>query len=148
MRVPLKVDYGLRVLADLAQHYGRGPVQTAEIAARQNIPESYLEHLMATLNRSGFVRSRRGPQGGHMLALPPGEITLDRVMQSLEGSIAPLDCLEVPSECVLSSACAQRELWRTVEGAVYSVLRTITVADLVNRQRQMSPQPLEPQAAV
>ena len=138
MRVPMKVDYGVRALMDLAQRYGEGPVQTAEIAARQSIPEPYLDQLMTTLGKFGFVRSRRGPQGGHVLARHPSEITLEMVMSTLEGTMAPLDCLGDPAECVLSGACAQRDVWHSVEEAVHSVLSSTTIADLANRQRQLA----------
>lgn len=138
MRVSMKVDYGVRALVDLAQRYGQGAVQTAEIAARQSVPEPYLDQLLTLLSKFGYIRSRRGPQGGHVLARPPSEITLEQVMQSLEGSSAPLDCFTEPSECMLSSACAQREMWRSVEEAVQSVLGSTSIADLANRQRQLT----------
>ena len=63
MKIPMKVDYGVRALVELALHYGEGPVQTAEIAYKQGIPEAYLDQLMTTLHKFGFVSSRRGPQG-------------------------------------------------------------------------------------
>jgi Rrf2 family protein len=134
----MKVDYGVRALVDLAQHYQEGLVPTAAVAARQAIPEPYLDQLFSILNKAGFVRSRRGPQGGHMLARPPHEITLDMVIRALEGTLAPLDCLDEPGECVLSSACAQRQVWRTVEEVVQSVLSTTSIADLAARQRQLT----------
>lgn len=133
----MKVDYGVRALVDLAVRYGEGPVQTSEIASRQSIPEPYLDQLLTGLHKFGFIRSRRGPQGGHVLARPPSEISLDAIMDSLEGTAAPLDCLDEPSECILSGACAQRDIWRSVDEAVQSVLESITVADLVNRQKSM-----------
>ena len=138
MRIPMKVDYGVRALVDLAQFQGDHPVQTAEIAGRQAIPEPYLDQLLTTLSKFGFIRSRRGPQGGHLLAKPPEDITLEMVMNTLEGTAAPLDCLHEPGECTLSSACAQREVWRSVEEAFQSVLSSTTVGDLVNRQRQLT----------
>ncbi|MBI4337114.1 MAG: Rrf2 family transcriptional regulator [Chloroflexi bacterium] len=138
MRVPMKVDYGVRALVDLAHHYGQGPVQTAEIASRQSVPEPYLDQLLTTLSKFGFVRSRRGPQGGHMLARPPSEVTLEMIVSTLEGSSAPLDCIEEPAECILSRACAQRDVWRSVEEAVQAVLSSTTLADLANRQRQLA----------
>ena len=61
MRVSMKVDYGVRALIDLAQNHGNGPVQTAEIASRQSVPEPYLDQLLTSLKKVGFVRSRRGP---------------------------------------------------------------------------------------
>ena len=136
MRVPMKVDYGVRALVELAQRYGDGSVQTVEIADRQSIPEPYLEHLLTTLGKFGFIRSRRGPQGGHVLAKSPDEISLGMVMDGLEGSAATLDCITEPTECILSSNCAQRDVWRSVEDAVHSVLSTTTIADLANRQKR------------
>ena len=136
MRVPMKVDYGVRALVDLAQRYGDGSVQTVEIADRQSIPEPYLEHLLTTLGKFGFIRSRRGPQGGHVLAKSPDEISLGMVMAGLDGSGATLDCITEPEECTLSGNCAQREVWRSVEDAIDSVLGSTTIADLANRQRR------------
>ena len=138
MRVPMKVDYGVRALVDLAQYEGDGPVRAAQIAARQAIPEPYLDQLMAILSKSGFVRSRRGPQGGHMLAKLPDDITLNMVMDTLEGTAAALDCLDEPSECTLSDTCAQRGVWHSVEEAVQSVLSATTISDLVHRQQQLA----------
>ena len=68
MRISTKGDYGIRALIELAHHHGRpGPLQSSEIAARQGIPEAYLEQLLTILRRAGFIRSVRGPQGGHAL---------------------------------------------------------------------------------
>ncbi len=137
MRVPMKVDYGVRALVELAQRHGDGSVQTVEIADRQNIPEPYLEHLLTTLGKFGFIRSRRGPQGGHVLARPPDEISIGMVMDGLEGGAAPLGCITEPDECSLSPGCAQRDVWRSVEDAVHSVLSSTTIADLANRQQRI-----------
>lgn len=140
MRIPMKVDYGVRALVELAQSQRDHPIQAAEIASRQSIPEPYLDQLLTTLSKFGFVRSRRGPQGGHMLARPPEEITLDMIMHTLEGTTALLDCIHEPQECSLSNACAQREVWRSVEEAFQKVLSSTTVGDLAKRQRQLAGQ--------
>ncbi len=138
MRVPMRIDYGVRALVDLAQHDGDGPVSTAEIAGRQAIPEPFLDQVLATLQKLGFVRSRRGPQGGHVLAVVPSEINLGMVIEKLEGMGNSLVCLEVPDGCTLSSACAQREVWQTVETTVHNVLSATTIADLAVRQQGMA----------
>jgi Rrf2 family protein len=140
MRIPMKVDYGVRALVELALHYGEGPIQTSEIARRQGIPEPYLDQLLTILHKFGFIRSRRGPQGGHTLAKDPREISLGMVMATLEGSSAPMDCIAEPSECNLAASCAQREVWRTVEEAVQSVLSSTTIADLAYRQSHLASQ--------
>jgi len=137
MKVPMKVDYGVRALVDLAQRYGDGSVQTVEIAERQNIPEPYLDQLLTTMSKFGFIRSRRGPQGGHVLARAPSEISLEMVVAGLEGAGAPLDCMSEPAECTLSNICAQRDVWKSVEEAIQSVLSSTTIADLANRQKRL-----------
>src|SRR5437763_15670137 len=99
MRISTKGDYGVRALIELSHHYGEGPLQSAEIAARQRIPEPYLDHLLTSLRRAGFIRSTRGPQGGHELVREPHEVHLDAVMEALEGSLSPSSCLDPSSSC-------------------------------------------------
>ena len=136
MRIPMKVDYGVRALVDLAMGAEAGcPIRTTDIASRQSIPEPYLDQVLTTLNKFGFIRSRRGPQGGHTLARAASEIILDDVVSTLEGRTAPLDCIDDASECKLAAGCAQRNIWQDVEKAVHHVLATTTVGDLAERQR-------------
>jgi Rrf2 family protein len=134
----MKVDYGVRALVELAAHYGSGPVQTSEIASRQSIPEAYLDQLMTTMHKFGFVRSRRGPLGGHTLAKDPTEINLGMVVATLEGNTSALECLSEPNECSLSHTCAQREVWRSVDEAIQGLLSATSVADLAHRQNHMA----------
>ena len=140
MKIPMKVDYGVRALVELALHHGEGHIQTSVIAYKQEIPEAYLDQLMTSLNKFGFVASRRGPQGGHALAMDPKDIDLNMVMQSLDSSNSPLDCLINPHDCALSHSCAQQEVWKTVESAIRDVLTNITVADLAERQSSLAGQ--------
>ena len=136
----MKVDYGVRALVDLAQRADGGLVRTADIAKRQYIPEPYLDQVLSTLNKFGFIYSRRGPNGGHVLAKPPEAISLGDVMATLEGRSAPLECIETPSECTLSAACAQRETWRGVEEAIQQVLDITSIAHLASRQMALAEQ--------
>jgi Rrf2 family protein len=136
----MKVDYGVRAMVELALHYGKGQVQTADIASKQGIPEAYLDQLMTSLHKFGLVISRRGPQGGHRLAMDPSEINLHMVMSTLDGSISPLDCLIHPDDCVFSETCAQQEVWKSVEDAVRDVLRNINLSDLAQRHRRLADQ--------
>ena len=138
MKIPMKVDYGVRALVELALHYGDGPVQSAAIARQQGIPEAYLDQLMTSLNKFGFVQSRRGPQGGHFLAIDPKDIDLNMVMERLDSSNSPLDCLINPHDCVFSHTCAQQEVWKTVEESIRNVLMNITVAQLAERQSSLA----------
>ena len=140
MRIPMKVDYGVRALIELAMNYGEGQVQTAEIASKQGIPEAYLEQLMTTLNKFGLVSSRRGPQGGHVLGMDPSAITLSMVMSTLEGNTSLLDCLTSATDCIFSESCAQQEVWKSVDDSIQSLLSNTTLAHLTQRQSYLSGQ--------
>ena len=136
MRVSTKGDYGVRALIELALHYGEGPLQSAEIAARQRIPEPYLDHLLTTLRRAGFIRSIRGPQGGHELVRDPQGLHLDEVMEALEGSLAPIGCLDENSDCSRSGGCAQRCVWEEVYRATREILQRTSIAELAAKERR------------
>lgn len=135
MRVSTKGDYGVRALIELAHHYGEGPTQSSEIAARQQIPEPYLDQLLTSLRRAGFIRSIRGPQGGHQLAREPGMIRLSDVIAALEGSIAPIACLEGDASCPKTNGCTQREVWEEVQKATLAILDATSIGSLAERER-------------
>lgn len=137
MWVSSKGEYGLRALFDLAQHYGQGPVQTKEISTRQAIPESYLSQLLIILRKACLINSRRGPQGGHSLARPPSEISLAEAIDALEGTTAPMGCVEreIEGECQLTDQCVLQGVWQEVKQAVDGVLTRTTLEDL--RQRDI-----------
>ncbi len=137
MKVSTKGDYGVRALIELAHRYGEGkPVPSPEIAARQEIPEPYLDQLLTFLRRAGFVRSARGPQGGHALIRDPREVRLSEVMLALEGSLAPLACVDDPDACTKQGGCVQREVWERVRDATMEILEGVTIADLAEKDRQ------------
>ncbi len=135
MRVSTKGDYGIRALVELAHRYGEGPVQSAEIARRQCIPEPYLDQLLTTLRRAGLIRSLRGPQGGHALLRPAEEIRLSEVIEALEGSISPIACLD-DSSCTKPGVCAQRDVWEEVRRATHEILHNVTIAELAEKERE------------
>ena len=133
MQIPMKVDYGVRALVDLAQYANEGPVRANEIARRTAIPEPYLAQVLHALGRHGMIRSQRGPQGGHILDMDASEINLSMVMECLDNSVTLVGCLSDASTCVHSPACAQQEVWRTVEEAVRQILDSTSIGDLVKR---------------
>jgi Rrf2 family protein len=135
MKVSMKGDYGVRALVELAHRYGEGPVQSAAIASRQSIPEPYLDQLLTTLRRAGFIRSVRGPQGGHALIRDPQDLKLSEVIIALEGSLAPIACLDDPEGCRTTPSCSLRPVWQEVEAATVRVLESITIADVAERER-------------
>ncbi|MBF8266474.1 MAG: Rrf2 family transcriptional regulator [Dehalococcoidia bacterium] len=135
MKLSVKVDYGVRVLVDLAQRYGQGSVHSSDIAARQGIPEPYLDQLLMALRKAGFINSKRGPQGGHILAKAPLEINLGEVITALEGSTAP-ECVQEPAGCERATICVQRDVWRAIEEATTKLLQATTIGELVQQQER------------
>ncbi len=133
MHIPIKVDYSVRALVDLATHEGEGTVRAADIAQRQHIPEAFLDRLMGSLSKVGFVRSYRGPQGGHTLGRDASEINLGMVMESVGAMETMVGCLEDPGSCSHVAGCSQREIWREVDEAVQRILESTSIADLVSR---------------
>ena len=131
----MKGDYGVRALVELAHHFGEGPVQSAVIANRQSIPEAYLDQLLTSLRRAGFIRSVRGPQGGHALVRDPHGLRLSEAVGALEGSLAPIGCLDTPDGCPKTSSCCLRSVWQEIEDATLRILEGITIADLAERER-------------
>ena len=93
---------------------------------------------MVTLQKVGFIQSRRGPQGGHSLAMAPESLDLGMVMNTLDGNLSPLDCFIDPNDCMFSDSCAQQEIWKSVEDSIQNVLSNTTLAHLVQRQKALS----------
>ncbi|MBN2098377.1 MAG: RrF2 family transcriptional regulator [Dehalococcoidia bacterium] len=135
MRLSTKGRYGVRALVDIALHSNGGPVLLKDIARRQEISPQYLEHLVAPLIRAGMLRSIRGAKGGIALAKPPEEIRLSRVIEVLEGSVAPVECVDNAGLCARSEGCVTRDVWSDIKAAIMEVLESLTLRDLVDRQR-------------
>jgi Rrf2 family protein len=136
MKISTKGEYGIRAMIELAHRYGERYVQSAQIAEERQIPENYLYQLLITLRKAGLIRSRRGPQGGHKLARPAGQISLSEVVVALEGPLDPVLCVqaEVAAECVFEGFCAVREVWQQVSDSTRGILESTTIADLARRE--------------
>ena len=136
MKLSTKGRYGTRVLLDLALHSGEGPVQLKDVAARERISLPYLEQIIGTLIAAGLVRSMRGARGGVWLARSPDEIKLSEVIGVLEGSIAPVDCVDDPTVCSRSEFCVTRGVWSEMKVAMDGILESTTLQDLVERHNK------------
>jgi len=121
---------------DLALHQDEGLVPLKDIARRQEVSLPYLEHLITPLVAAGLVKSTRGARGGVSLVKPPSEIKLSEAVQLLEGSIAPVDCVNDPKLCHRSAYCVTLDIWSEMKNAMSQVLDSTTIQDLVERQRQ------------
>ena len=139
MMFSTKAEYGIRVMVELARHDGDAPTPLAEIAEHGGLPLAYLEHLVARLRKAGLVSSRRGSRGGYMLARPAAEITMAEVVEALEGSIAPIECIsEAADGSIVCSreaqpghACPTKLLWTRVRFSIVATLRETTLAELL-----------------
>lgn len=136
MKFSTKCEYGIRAVLDLALHYGQGYVQGADIASRQRIPEPYLVQILTTLRKGGYIRSVRGPRGGHALMRKPAAITLGEVVYLLEGPITPTGCLDnsYPGTYDLED-CLVRDTWIEIKEAVDRILYSTTLEDLCDKKR-------------
>jgi Rrf2 family cysteine metabolism transcriptional repressor len=142
MMFSTKAEYGVRVMVELARRAGEDPIPLAEIAAHDGLPLAYLEHLVARLRKAGLVDSRRGSRGGYMLARPASEISMADVVQALEGSIAPIECISEASDGSIvcsresgragsQSVCPTKLLWTRVRFSIVRTLKETTLADLL-----------------
>jgi len=136
MKLSTRGRYGLRAVLDLALHQGEGLVLLKDIARRQEVSLPYLEHLIAPLIAAGLVKSTRGSRGGLLLLRSPSEIRLSEIIQVLEGSIAPVECVNDPKVCHRSGLCVTRDIWIEMKMAMSQILDSTTLQDLVERQRQ------------
>lgn len=139
MMFSTKAEYGVRVMVELARRAGGDPIPLAEIAAHDGLPLAYLEHLVARLRKAGLVDSRRGSRGGYMLSRPAGEISMADVVEALEGSIAPIECISEAADgsivCSRESSpdhvCPTKLLWTRVRFSIVRTLKETTLADLL-----------------
>ena len=136
MKLSTRSRYGFRAALELAVEYGKGPIQIKIIAQREDISNKYLEQIIAILKSSGLVISFRGPKGGYMLAKPPKEIKLSQIFTVLEGSLSPVVCLEHPEFCPRCGSCVTRQLWSEIQEALFNVLDSRTLQDLVDRMER------------
>jgi len=136
MKLSTRGRYGTRALLDLALHQAEGPVLLKDIAEREQISLWYLEHLIGPLIAAGIVRSSRGAKGGVWLAQSPEQIKLSTVIQLLEGSVAPVECVNDPGICSRSELCVTRDLWTKIKRAINGVLESTTLQDLVEERKR------------
>ena len=137
MRLSTRSRYGARMMQDLAEHYDKGPIPLGEIAKRQDISVKYLEQLIIPLKQGNFIRSVRGPKGGHMLTRPPEEISIGQIVTALEGGTELTGCIGNPSECGRSSSCLTRCIWKDVSKAIYDQLHSITLSKILEMEKSI-----------
>ena len=141
MKISTRGRYALRLMIDIGMNDKDNPVRIKDIAQRQEISEKYLEQIVSVLNKAGYVRSSRGPQGGYRLARAPKDYTVGDILTLIEGSLAPVACLDTPvNECPREAVCPTLILWKKIADAVHGVVDSITLEDLLKWQNQLLPE--------
>jgi Rrf2 family cysteine metabolism transcriptional repressor len=136
MKLSTRGRYGTRILLEIALNPAREPILLKDIAQRQQISLTYLEHLIKPLVAAGLVRSSRGPRGGISLAKPADEIRLSEVLQLLEGSMAPVDCVNDPAACSRAALCVTRDVWGELKEVIDGYLESVTLQNLLERHKE------------
>jgi Rrf2 family transcriptional regulator, cysteine metabolism repressor len=136
LQVSTKGEYGVRIMVDLARHYGERPRSLTDIAQAELLPLAYLEQLAKLLREADppLLTSTRGAHGGYRLSRPPTEITMGEVLRVLEGPIAPMICAkegEMTEICGFLGSCRIQYMWAKVRDAVARTIDTMTLAELV-----------------
>lgn len=148
MKISSRGEYGVRAMVTLAHNYGGRPMSIAAMAKASAVPEPYLEQLIGSLRRAGLVESKRGAQGGYVLARPPSAIRVGEVYRVMEGPVAPMECVsEDPADqtCPLIDACETRPVWLKVRDSIVEALDSTTLADLLRPSRNRHAAEAEPE---
>jgi Rrf2 family cysteine metabolism transcriptional repressor len=138
MSVSSKCYYAIRAIYALAENNSPLPMKISDIAEREKIPIRFLEVILSQLKGGGFVQSKRGAEGGYMLARTPESMTIGEIMRYVDGPIAPIDCVSQmrPTECSFLGDCHFFGFWGRVRQAISDVVDCTTFADLVKENRE------------
>jgi Rrf2 family cysteine metabolism transcriptional repressor len=138
MRLSTKGEYASRAMLELSLHWPQRSMHIRDISSAQDIPERFLEQILLLLKRAGYLRSRKGPKGGYLLAKPPSQITVAEVIRVMDGPLAPIDCVSVTAHevCPLEGSCGLRWLWKDVRDSVARILERTTFAQVARRARR------------
>ena len=138
MRISTKGRYAIKLMLDLATNDNGEPIRLKDVARRQEISEKYLEQIISSLKKAGYVKSLRGAQGGYMLAREPKTYTVGTILRLTEGSMKPVACLEdEPNQCSRAGECVTLRLWKMLDEAMEGVLNKVTLQDLKDWYEQM-----------
>ncbi len=133
MKYSTRGRYGLRAMVDLAIRYGKEPALLKDIAGRQDISMKYLDHIITPLRGAGLISRIKG---GYILTRHPSLITCLDVVKVLEGSLAPVECVDNPDICDRVDTCVTIDIWRKIKDAQEEILRSLTLEFLAKQQKE------------
>ena len=132
MKISTKGRYALRLMLDLAMNGSDGYISLKAVAKRQEISDKYLEQIIHRLNREGLVESARGAQGGYRLARKAEDYSVGEILRTVEGSLAPVSCLDCKTPCDKFDSCLTIGLYKKIQDAIDGVVdHTSLAANLV-----------------
>jgi len=111
MKLSTRCRYGTRAMLEMARYYKKGPVKRRDIALSQGISSDYLENILIALKSGNLIRTVRGAKGGFMLETAPEKISMYQILTALEGSLAPIQCVEEGEGCCGTGHCIARKFW-------------------------------------
>ena len=134
MKISTRGRYAFRMMIDLAQHYNEGFIALKDISARQNISKKYLEQIIPFFNRSNLLLANKGHMGGYQLAKHPSQITVREILESAEGGLAPVSCMDhVPNRCENACHCIALPVYQGLYKVILDYLNGITLADVISQ---------------
>lgn len=138
MKISTKGIYALEIVTDLALHTGDGKRESlVNIAQRRKLSEKYLERIVKSLKEAGIVESTRGAYGGYGLKCAPGEISVKDVLCAVEGSLAPVECLDFSSECKADChVCPTRGTWQKIWDCILDVSENVYISDILEEMKK------------
>ncbi len=137
MKLSTKARYGMRAMVDLALHYEKGPILLKDIAKRQEVSMKYLDHIISTLRANGLIESAKTRHSGYVVSRAPCQIKTYEIIKAVEGSLAPVDCVDNPKICHRADFCATLNLWKKLKKSMRDVLEGVTLEDLAKEQKKI-----------
>ncbi len=138
MKLSTRARYAVRAMIELSARHGDGPVLLKDIAHYQEVSDKYLEQLLAPLRAKGFIHTVRGNRGGYVLAKSPDEINLYDIIEVVEGSMAPVSCVDNPEVCSRINMCVTRGIWANLKDKMVDELKSVSLASLVEEQIKLN----------
>ena len=141
MKLSTKGRYGTRAMIDIALYKESGSTLLKDIASRQGISLKYLDHILSSLRKAGLIKNVRGKGGGYSLTRPAAQITLCEIIEAVEGTLAPVECVDNPDYCKKTCTCSAHDVWVKVRESIEDVLRNTSLQSLTENHEKKAGTP-------
>jgi Rrf2 family protein len=139
MKLSTKSRYGLRAAMEIAKSYGAAPAKRKNIAAAQDISDSYLENILIVLKNSRIIETSRGVNGGYVLCRAPKDISVLEIITALEGPLDLVECVRSETVCCKVPTCAARTVWKELADSFNTILGRLSLQDVLDREGVLAP---------